>query len=213
MGYVARSHCDQGTGTVANDEAALLVDGDGLAHQWGDTRLQQDCDLPADRDARLAVELAYVVPAPVKAVQGQEGLHQQLGARDGATGRRAEVRRGQGFRGLGFRGLGFRGLGFRGLGFRGLGFRAGSRGPVDVDAGADHEPPIPGRLGQDARQLAVAEEQVVRPLELDLDPGNDPRPLGQGQGHGGEGEVAPGDREAVITGTKQHREQERLPGG
>ena len=85
------------------------------------------------------------------------------------------------------------------------------RRPVHVDAGADHQGPVGGRLGQDTGELEVADHEVVRPLELDVNPGRGHRPLDQRQGHGGDGEVAAGGGKFLLAGAEQDREEQRLP--
>ena len=59
---------------------------------------------------------------------------------------------------------------------------APSRGPADVQAHADDDRPGRAALGEDPGQLALADEQVVGPLQADVDAGDLPAGVDGGEG-------------------------------
>ncbi len=171
-------------GTGPHHQPAFLVDRGCRRLQRRDVVGQMDHDLAADGGAGGAVAPAHHVPATVDTVQGQEGLHQQLTAVD-RSGRAAALR-------------------------CVTGIPSGAQSTLTPAPTTRR--PIGGRLGQDAGELEVADHQVVRPLELDVNPGRGHRPLDQRQGHGGDGEVAAGGGKFSLAGAEQDREEQRLPG-
>ena len=173
MGYVAGGNANDATCYVPHHQAAVLVDCDRRTDEVRLVASKADRNLAPDGAARLPVQRADEVPMPVEPVQHQQRAHQQLVPLDRSAGYGVETGR-----------------------RRCPGALERLRRPGHIDPGADDQSSVRGCFGQDPGDLplasrpvggsalggrAVANNEIVRPLELDRDVGHITCSFDQGQ--------------------------------